>query len=264
MIRKTWVLVVLAALSVAAQAGAAAVSDIARSAVEAARSYGAAVRSCDMGWALDYMYPPLKKTYAEQFSNRSGNERENARRVMGLTSETRAEARIRTQAELKALRDHYVQMGRQMIASGVKIESFVVGDPVAEYVVNPPSAMINSAEPSRWGDAASAPAARSSAPAAPQGQRERSRLVVLPTTLIVSGPSPQGGVSRVERRSHIYAIRDEVVNGGTDRNGLTPRDTKLNKWYFVDGNTDVTTLRAYFPNLPLRLTLPTGGERVLR
>lgn len=263
MIHRALIAVVVTTLSLAVAWGAP-VSDIARSAVDAARSYGAAVRSCDMGWALDYMYPPLKKTYAEQFSNRNGNERENAYRVMKITRETREQARARSQAELKALRDHYVQMGRQMVASGIKIESFVVGDPVSEYVVNT-SAGMNSAEPENWGGSEGAAPAGGNAPAgAPQVQRERSRLVVLPTTLIISGPSPQGGVTRVERRGHIYAIRDEVVNGGTDRNGLTPRETKLNKWYFVDSNTDVNTLRAFFPNLPLRLTLPTGGERVLR
>lgn len=254
--------VMVAALSVVAAWGAP-VSDIARSAVEAARSYGAAVRSCDMGWALDYMYPPLKKTYAEQYSNRNGNERENAYRVMKITRETTQQARARSQAELKALRDYYVQMGRQMAANGIKIESFVVGEPVAEYIVNT-SAGVNTAEPDNWGGNESmVPAAAGEATAAPQAQRERSRLVVLPTTLIVSGPSPRGGVTRVERRSHIYAIRDEVVYGGVDRNGLTPRETKINKWYFVDNNTDVNTLRAFFPNLPLRLTLPDGGERVL-
>lgn len=248
-----------------ASAWAAPVSDIARSAVDAARSYGAAVRSCDMGWALDSMYPPLKKTYAEQFSNRSGNERENARRVMGLTKESREEARLRTQAGLKALREHYVRMGRQLANSGMKIESFVVGEPVSEYVVNPPSAMVNGAEPTSWNGNEGMVSAGEKVPRnVPQAQRERSRVVVLPTTLIVSGPSPQGGVTRVERRGHIYAIRDEVVNGETDRNGLTPRETRLNKWYFVDSNTDINTLRAFFPNLPLRLTLPDGGERVLR
>lgn len=247
-----------------AAAWGAPVSDIARSAVDAARSYGAAVRSCDMGWALDYMYPPLKKTYAEQYSNRNGNERENAYRVMKITRETKEQARIRKQAELKALRDYYVQMGRQMVESGIKIESFVVGEPVSEYVVNT-SAGVSSAEPQNWDGNEGMVSAGEKVPAgAAPVQRERSRVVVLPTTLVVSGPSPQGGVARVERRGHIYAIRDEVVNGALDRNGLTPRETKLNKWYFVDSNTDVNTLRAFFPNLPLRLTLPTGGERVLR
>ena len=255
--------VVVGVLSLATTWGAP-VSDIARSAVDAARSYGAAVRSCDMGWALDYMYPPLKKTYAEQYSNRNGNERENAYRVMKITRETKEQARARSQAELKALRDYYVQMGRQMVTNGIKIESFVVGEPVAEYVVNT-SVGVNSAEPDNWGgNEGMVSAGGKVSNGAQQGERERSRLVVLPTTLIVSGPSPQGGVTRVERRSHIYAIRDEVVYGGVDRNGLTPRETKLNKWYFVDNNTDVNTLRAFFPNLPLRLTLPTGGERVLR
>lgn len=252
MIRSFCAIAALLALSVATQA-AAAVSEIGRSAMEAARSYGAAVRSCDMGWALDFMYPPLKRTYADQFSSRSGKEAENARRVMGLTSETREQARVRSQSSMKALRDFYMQMGRKMVASGMKIESYVVGEPVAEYVVNPPSVIVSGADAASRGE-----------PAQAQVQRDRSRLIVLPTTLIVSGPSPQGGVARVERRGHIYAIRDEAVSGGLDRNGMTPRETKLNKWYFADGNTDVTLLRAFFPNLPLRLMLPDGGERAIR
>ena len=210
------------------------------------------------------MYPPLKKTYAEQFSNRNGKEHENARRVMGLTEETPQQAQARMQACIKALRDYYVQIGRQLVASGMKIESFVVREPVAEYVVNPPSAMLHGAEPSSWGDEGYVGAQGEANPTAAQGQRARSRLVVLPITLVVSAPSPQGGVTRLERRSHIYAIRDEVVNGPVDRNGMTTHDTKLNKWYFVDDKTDVNTLRTFFPNLPLRLSLPDGGERIIR
>lgn len=231
-----------------------AVSDIARTAVEAARSYGAAVRSCDMGWALDYMYPPIKRMYAEQFSNRTGKEADNARRIMGLTEESPEQTRSRIQDGLKALREHYVKMGKAMVASGLKIESFIVQDPVAEYVVAPPSGVVQAVRRDAEGKIAADQL---------QSGGERSRLVVLPTVLIVSGPSPSGGVTRVERRSHIYAIRDEVVEGRLNRNGLTSRDTLLNKWYFVDGNTDVNTLRAFFPQLPLRLNLPGGGERIL-
>ena len=248
--------VIIAALALVCQSAHAAVSEAARSAVEAARSYGAAVRQCDMGWALDFMYPPLKMTYAEQFSNRSGKEADNARRIMGLTPrETAAQTRARQAAALKALREHYVAMGRKMVESGLKIESFTVREPVAEYVVAPPTGVVKAVRNDADG--------RISADQL-QGEGERSRLVVLPTTLIVSGPSPQGGITRVERRGHIYAIRDEVVSTPPDRNGFTQRDTKLNKWYFVDGNTDTNILRAFFPNLPVRLTLPDGGERILR
>ena len=49
---------------------AAPVSEAAKTAREAAREYGAAVRNCDMGWALDSMYPPLRRTYADQLSSR--------------------------------------------------------------------------------------------------------------------------------------------------------------------------------------------------
>ncbi len=241
-------------MCIACSVGYAAESEIARSAVEAARSYGAAVRSCDMGWALDYMYPPLKRLYAEQLSNRNGNEADNARRTMGLTKETTAQARARIEAGLTALRNHYVKMGKQMISSGVKIESFSVGEPVSEYVLTPPTGMVSAVIQDREG--------RVRVDELNEGE-ERSRLVVLPTVIVVSGPGKGGSTVRVERRSHIYAIRDEVVNGKLNRNGLTAHDTKLNKWYFADGNTDINTLRTFFPGLPLNLRLPDGGERVL-
>lgn len=244
MVRRYDVLMAAVVAAVVAPAWGAPVSDMALSAVEAARSYGAAVRSGDMGWALDYMYPPLKKLYAEQYVNRStGNEIENARRIMGITRESREQAQARTRSALKALRDHYVRIGKERTSKGIKIESFTVQQPVAEYVLTTPSAIVNEAA----------------------GSANRSRLVVLPTTAVFSGPSRNGqGSVRVERRAHIYAIRDEVVNGPLDRNGFTLHDTKINKWYFADSNTDINTLRAFFPNLPLRLTLPDGGERIVR
>lgn len=232
----------------------AAVSEAARSAVEAARSYGAAVRSCDMGWALDYMYPPLKRLYAEQYSSRSGNEADNARRTMGLIRETPAQARTRIAEGMSALRAHYVKMGKQMITSGVKIESYSVGEPVSEYVLTPPTGVVKAAIQDREG--------RVRADDLNAGE-ERSRLVVLPTVIVVCGPGKNGKVVREERKSFIYAIRDEVVKGKLDRNGLTSHDTKLNKWYFADGNTDINTLRSFFPGLPIRLQLPNTGERVL-
>lgn len=248
------VLMMVAAVALVGQMACAAVSEVGRSAVEAARSYGAAVRSCDMGWALDYMYPPLKRMYAEQYSSRSGNEAENARRIMRVVRETDAQARARQQANMKALREYYVKMGNEMKSSGMKIESFSVREPVAEYVVSPSKGVVNAVRSDTDG--------RISADRL-QGEAERSRLVVLPTVLVVSGQAPQGGITRVERRGHIYAIRDEVVSGPLDGNGFTSRDTKLNKWYFADGNTDINILRAFFPNLPVRLALPDGGERVL-
>ena len=238
-----------------ANTSAEPVSETARGAVEAARSYGAAVRSCDMGWALDSMYPPLKRMYAEQFSNRSGHEAENARRIMGLTEEDPKQALQRYHEGLRALREHYVKMGQMMQKSGMKIESFSVREPTAEYVVTPHTGLARAAQRDREG----------LTPAEDlQGGSERSRLVVLPTTLIVSYPDRTGGMKRMERQGYIYAIRDEVVNGPVDRNGFTTHETKVNKWYFVDGNTDISTLRAFFPNLPLRLSLPSSGERVLQ
>jgi hypothetical protein len=65
----------------------------------------------------------------------------------------------------------------------------------------------------------------------------------------------------VERRDFIYAVRDEVVESTNNRNY---RGTQLNKWYFIDGNTDVNTLRSYFPTLPLDIARPDTGERPLQ
>ena len=231
------------------------VSETANSAAEAARSYGAAVRSCDMGWALDYMYPPLKRMYAEQFAGRGEKEADNARRIMGLAHETPQQARARVEAGMRALREHYVKMGKQMISSGLRIESFTVREPVAEYVLTPASSVVTAVKQDRDGRVRADEL---------QGNGEKSRLVVLPTMLVVNGPGKNGTTVRVERRSYIYAIRDEVVRGETDRNGLTPRETRINKWYFVDGNTDINTFRTFFPGLPLNITLPSIGERVLR
>jgi hypothetical protein len=90
-----------------------------------------------------------------------------------------------------------------------------------------------------------------------QQTKDRSRIVVLPTTLVISMPS-RNGTTRMERRSHIFAVRDEVI---TDT-GIS-RGTKLNQWYFIDGNTDVNTLRTFFPDLPLYLKLPASGDRTL-
>lgn len=248
-------LALVAALSGAVQA---AVSEVGRSAVEAARSYGAAVRSCDMGWAFDFMYPPLKSTYAEQYSNRNGKEAENARRIMHIsgTEETVAQQRARREANVRALRDYYVKMGEQIKKSGVKIEAYNVREPVSEYVLTPPRGVVNAVYRDAKGQVNADQL---------QGETERSRLVVLPVTLTVAVVDPHtADVRRIERRSHIYAIRDEVVSGPVDARGVTRRGTKINQWYFLDGNTDTSILRTFFPNLPPRLRLPDSGERVLR
>lgn len=236
----------------------AAVSDMGRSAVEAARSYGAAVRSCDMAWALDFMYPPLKYTYAEHFANRQGREVENARRIMGINvrDESSAQMRARLEANVKKLREYYSKMGEQMRAGGLKIEAYKVHEPVAEYIVTPPGGVANAAIRDSQAQVSADQL---------QGEAERCRLVVLPITLTASMADPRTGeVTRIERRGHIYAIRDEQVSGGADKRGMSRRDTKINQWYFADGNTDIGLLRAFFPNLPTHIKLPDSGERVLR
>lgn len=247
----------------------AAPSKAGESAREAARAYGAAVRACDMGWAVDAMYPPLRRTYADKLGSRgAASEAANARRIMGLQKETPQEAKARMAANDKALRARYTQMGEEMKAQGVRIESYTVGEPYAEYEVTPPMGTVVAAEYDRSGLVSVENLGASN---------DRSRLVVLPTTLVVSSPAADGSRQRIERRSYIFAVRDEVINekrpvvNNTDgspaashSNVSGNRGTTLNKWYFIDGKTDVNTLRTFFPDLPLRIKLPTAGDRVLR
>lgn len=228
-----------------------AASDAATSAREAAQQYGAAVRNCDMRWAVDSMYPPLRRTYADQLTSRTREaEIARARRVQGLDRETVVEAKARMAANDKALRAKYARMGEDMKKSGLTVESYTVGEATAEYVVTPPMAAVSQARKDTAGRVRAEDIGNT---------QERSRVVVLPTTLVISAPAQNGRRTRMERRSYIFAVRDEVI---TDKS--QPRGTVLNKWYFIDGNTDVNTLRTFFPNLPLYLRLPATGDRILR
>lgn len=228
-----------------------AASDAATSAREAAQQYGAAVRNCDMSWAVDSMYPPLRRTYADRLTSRSREaEIARARRVQGLDRETVVEAKARMAANDKALRAKYARMGEEMKKSGLTVESYTVGEATAEYVVTPPMAAVSQARKDTAGRVRAEDIGNT---------RERSRVVVLPTTLVISAPAQNGRRTRMERRSYIFAVRDEII---TDQS--QPRGTVLNKWYFIDGNTDVNTLRTFFPNLPLYLRLPATGDRILR
>lgn len=228
-----------------------AASDAAANAREAARRYGAAVRNCDMNWAVDSMYPPLRRTYADRLTATApGSEAARAHRIMGINkrSETPAEARARMIASDRALRAKYAKMGQAMKESGVKIESFSVGAPYSEYVVTPPMDSVQAVRKDTKGIRKVEEV---------QQTRDRSRIVVLPTTLVISIPTRHGS-TRIERRSYIFAVRDEVI---TDT-GIS-RGTKLNQWYFIDSNTDVNTLRTFFPDLPLYIKLPATGDRTL-
>lgn len=275
------------ALLVALAGVSPAQSEYAREAANEARNYGTAVRSCDMRWVLEAMYPPLRNTYAEMLVNRENPSAEAAaaRRIMGLdkkpgeTSTERArreeENRRRLAESNKALLQRYVQMGEEMKKQGLKIESYSIGTPTGEYVVTPANATASSvhrAETARRQAAersmtGSAPNLRGNGwPEQPPKQpysetgetADRSRIVIIPTTLVVSMPGPNGARTRVERKSYIYAVRDEIISD----DGAN-RETKKNKWYLIDGNTNVGTLRTFFPDLPLYLERPTCGERVL-
>ena len=105
-----------------------AASEAANSARDAARQYGAAVRNCDMAWAVDSMYPPLRRTYADQLTSRTREaEIARARRVQGLDKETKKEAKARMAASDKALRAKYARMGEDMKKRGLEVESYTVG-----------------------------------------------------------------------------------------------------------------------------------------
>jgi hypothetical protein len=204
-----------------------------------------------MLWAVDSMYPPLRRTYADSLASRSREaEAARARRVQGIARENVIEARARMAANDKALRAQYARMGEQMKQSGMQVESYTVGAATAEYVVTPPMAAVSQVRKDTSGRVRAENIGNT---------QERSRIVVLPTTLIVSVPAANGGRTRMERRSYVYAVRDEVI---VDKS--ISRGTVLNKWYFIDGNTDVNTLRSFFPNLPLYLELPGTGDRILR
>lgn len=227
----------------------AAVSEAANSARNAAQEYGSAVRNCDLVWALDNMYPPLRRTLADRLASRDPKqEASNARRIMGIERESDEAARVRMQQADRALVEQYRKMGEQMKAQGFVVERYSVGIPYSEYVVAHSTGMVRPVLKDRAG------ATRADAL---QADADRSRIVVLPITLVVRVPAASGRMQRMERRSYIYAIRDEVVSG------VNMRGTELNRWYFVDSNTQVNTLRTYFPNLPLDIAVPPTGDRLL-
>lgn len=232
-------------------AQAAAVSDAARSAQSAAGEYKAAVMACDMGWCFDYMYPPIKRTLADRLASRT--QQTGTDYITGVKKESQEQAEARMQRSMDALRTQYVEMGRQMKAGGFKVERFVIGAPYAEYeLVSSSSAMRSIKDGSVDGKYKKAEDIK--------WKGDRSRLVVLPTTLWFSAPDPSTGRRvRLERRDFIYAVRDEVY-----RNNINTRGTEPNRWYFIDSNTNINTLRSYFPTLPLNIKTPDTGDRPLQ
>lgn len=236
-------------------AAASEISKAGREAQSAAGEYRAAVMACDMGWAFDFMYPPIKRTLADRFASRQpGQEGKDARRIMGLERESAEEAEARMKKNMAALRMQYVRMGQQMKAQGLKVERFVVGAPYAEYELVSSGSAARSVRAASTGDRG----VRNAEDIEFEG--DRSRLVVLPTTLWISVTDPKTGrTTRMERKDYIFAVRDEYFSN----NKANYRGTKLNKWYFIDSNTDVNTLRTYFPTLPLNISVPDTGDRPL-
>lgn len=215
------------------------------SARAAARELTGSVRMGDMGWMAECMYPPLKSMLAQQMQARSrrGQEAAFARRAMGLGKPLTQEEETRME---KALDAHYRRMGEEMKRAGVIIESFSVGEPFAELELTPPGAMI----PAGLNAAASAETVA-------QSRGERSRMIILPTTLVLSAPNETGGKTRIEKKSFLYAVRDEASHNEI-------RQRRLNKWFFIDASTDLKTLRTLFPDMPLNIATPPTGTRVLQ
>ena len=164
-----------------------AASETADSARAAAQQYGAAVRNCDMRWAVDFMYPPLRRTYADQLTSSSReDEIARARRVQGLDRETVIQAKARMAASDKALRAKYARMGEEMKQRGLAVESFTVGEATSEYVVPPPMATVSQVRKDTSGRIRAEQIGNT---------QERSRVVILPTTLVISALAAKGRAS---------------------------------------------------------------------
>ncbi len=222
-----------------------------QSAWESARELTGAIRDCDMSWVVDRMYPPLKRVYAEQYSMRSEQDKyASAQRFKGAVKETDSQARARMAANERALRDNYIAIGQKMKKQGIVVESFTVSPAVSEYVLDLPQSVRTGVSRDAQGS--------TTADQLKMGS-DRSRLVILPTTLIISVPDPRTGKRvRVEQKSFIYAVRDEIVE-----HGGASRGTRINQWYFIDGKVDASELRSFFMNIPLRLKLPMSSSRQL-
>lgn len=248
---KNFLITAMVAVAGCAVAQAAPVSAAGKEAQSAANEYRAAVMTCEMGWCFDAMYPPIKRTLADRLASRTQGD--NTDYIMGKKKMSTEQAEARMKKNLDALRAQYVEMGRQMKAAGFKVERFVIGAPYAEYeLVSSGSALRSIRESSRKDKYKEAEDIKL--------QGDRSRLVVLPTTLWFSVPDPTSGRRvRMERRDFIYAVRDEAY-----RDNRNTRGTEPNKWYFIDSNTNVNTLRTYFPTLPLNIKTPDTGDRPLQ
>ena len=136
--KSIYALMMAAGATVVMTAEAAPVSAAAREAQAEANAYKGAVVNCDMGWAVDSMYPPLKWTLADRLASRNPREeRNNALRIMGAGSHKESDevARQRMERNIRALRNEYVRIGQNMKDAGFRVERYAVGTPMAEYVL---------------------------------------------------------------------------------------------------------------------------------
>ncbi len=227
-----------------------AASPEAQQAASSARELAGAIRNCDMSWVVDRMYPPVKVYYANKLALRDDRTRQQSTNMMlGTDRESPEQIKAREQAHIRALRSQYVKQGQMLKSKGVLIERFTVGEPYSEYLLSPPvnvaTGVLKDGQARRQADQLD------------EGS-DRSRLVVLPTSLVMRATLPNGKTVRVEQKSFIYAVRDEIVSKSRQAS-----DTKPNTWYFIDAKTPMNTLRVFFPDLPAQIKLPPTSERQL-
>lgn len=133
---------------------------------------------------------------------------------------------LNTPGGMKAVDESYRKMGEVMKKKGVVIETFEVGAPFGEYIVH----------------------------------EGITRIVILPTKLIISMKSPGGPVVRVEQSSCIFAVRREKNFG--EKPG-DPHVEIKSEWFFIEGSTSLNTLRNHFKDLPVNIAMPLMVQRML-
>jgi phosphopantetheine adenylyltransferase len=101
------------------------------SAVQAARELSGAVKSGDMMWLVDNMYPPMKKKLIASFRT----DHEIACDANGNSGVQKRSDSAREASFMESMRKRMADAAAEMKRNGVKIESFEIGEPVGEYLV---------------------------------------------------------------------------------------------------------------------------------
>ena len=246
------------------------VSPASQEAWQAARELTGAVRTGDMSWMVAKMYPPVKRMLADELAMqvkypdsveraRAVEKQSQIRRTMMDDRQTskavwekyRKQELANMAENDKALEAQYRQIGEKLKKQGMTVESFQVSAPYSEYLVVAPS-VIGGGVSNFKDDLAQQGVDESRV----EEGKAQSRIVVLPTMVVYSAPDVDGNRVRMEKKSYLFAIRDE-------RTANESAKARLNKWFFLDASTDVKVLRSFFPDLPLGLRLPSTSVRPL-